>query len=112
MIHRITLVAALLLLSLSSMGQEASQFPEADEHRAAALTYRIIDAPNGTYGYDILSNGRLFVHQTNVPGLPGNEGCRTREQAEQLAALVITKIQKGEMPPTVTAEELNALNIR
>jgi hypothetical protein len=112
MMHRFALIAVLFLLSLSSRGQEATQFPSTDEHRAAALTYRIIDAPNGTYGYDILSNGRLFVHQTNVPGLPGNEGCRTREQAEQLAALVITKVQKGEMPPTVTTEELKELGIQ
>jgi hypothetical protein len=106
------LATVLLLMTLSSNGQEATPFPSATEHRAAELTYRIIDAPNGTFGYDILSDGRLFVHQTNLPGMPGNEGCATREQAEQLAQLVISKIRKGEMPPTVTAEELKALSIR
>jgi hypothetical protein len=92
--------------------EPATQFPTAAEHTQAELTYRIIDAPNGTYGYDILSDGRLFVHQTNLPGLPGNEGCRTKADAETLAAFVIAKIQRGEMPPSVTTEELDSLKIR
>jgi hypothetical protein len=111
MMQRIAMATVLLLMTLSSKGQEAASFPSATEHRAAELSYRIIDAPNGTFGYDILSDGRRLVHQTNLPGMPGNEGWATREQAEQLAQLVIGKIQKGEMPPSVTAEELNDLNI-
>jgi len=92
--------------------QPATSFPAAGEHAKATLSYRIIDAPNGTYGYDILSDGRLFVHQTNLPGLPGNEGCTTKADAEKLAAFVIAKIQKGEMPPSVTTAELDSLKIR
>lgn len=90
----------------------AAEFPKAAEHAQAALEYRIIDAPNGTFGYDILSNGRLFVHQTNLPGRPGIEGCRTREEAERLAAFVMDKIRRGEMPPSVTQEELDSLKIQ
>lgn len=95
----------------SESAQPAAQFPSATAHATAALTYRIIPAPNGTFGYDILSDGQLLIHQTNLPGRAGNEGCRTREQAERLAQLVITKIQRGEMPPTVSQEELKTLVI-
>ncbi len=90
----------------------AVQFPAAAEHAQAQLTFSIIDAPNGTFGYDILSDGKLFIHQTNIPGQPGNEGCKTREQAEKLAGLIVEKMKKGEMPPTVTTEELKALKIQ
>ncbi len=86
-------------------------FPEAGEHAAAALAHTIIDAPNGTFGYDILSDGALLIHQVNMPGQPGNEGCRTREDAEKLAVFVIGKIKKGEMPPTVTEAELKELGL-
>ena len=88
-----------------------SQFPAAGEHTSATLTSTVIDAPNGTFGYDILSNGKLFVHQTNLPGQPGNNGCKTKADAEKLAALVIEKIRKGEMPPTVNSAELKELGI-
>ena len=86
-------------------------FPAPDSQQGAALTYRIIDAPNGTFGYEILSDGRLFVHQANLPSMPGNEGCKTKADAEKLADYVIEKIKKGEMPPTVTPEELKTLGM-
>lgn len=89
-----------------------AEFPSASEHAQAELSYRIIDAPNGTFGYDILSDGKLFIHQTNIPGQSGNEGCRTKEQAEKLALLIVGKMEKGEMPPTVTIEEIKNLDIR
>ena len=34
--------------------------------REVRASYRIIDAPNGTFGYDILSDGRRLVHQQHV----------------------------------------------
>ncbi len=84
----------------------AMSAPTPGDPGSAALSVVVIDAPNGTFGYDILSDGKLLIHQPNIPGLPGNEGCRTREDAEKLAALVMDKIRKGEMPPTVSNEEL------
>lgn len=93
-------------------GDAAPGFPASDSLQGAALSYRIINAPNGSFGYDILNGNRLFVHQTNLPGMPGNEGCRTKVDAEKLAAFVIDKIRKGEMPPTVTPEELKTLGLK
>jgi len=77
----------------------------------ATITHRIIDAPNGTYGYEILADGKLLVRQTNIPGQPGNAGCVTKTDAEKLATLVAVKVKRGEMPPTVTKEELQQLSI-
>lgn len=77
----------------------------------ATITHRLIDAPNGTFGYEILADGKLLVRQTNVPGQPGNTGCTTKADAEQLAVLVSDKVKRGEMPPTVTKEELQQLSI-
>ena len=77
----------------------------------ATITHRIVDAPNGTYGYEILADGKLLVRQTNIPAQPGNTGCATKADAEKLAALVADKVKRGEMPPTVTEEELHHLNI-
>lgn len=113
------LIAALFIAASGSafaQQQEAASatsvaFPDAGAHSDAKLTARIIEAPNGTFGYEVLSDGALFVRQTNVPGRPGNNGCPTREQAEKLSALVTEKIQRGEMPPTVTLEELKALGL-
>ena len=75
------------------------------------LTYTIINAPNHTYGYDVFSDGKLVIHQKSIPAMPGNEGFKTKADAEKVEKLVIDKIKKGEMPPTVTIEELQKLKV-
>ena len=43
--------------------------------------------------------------------MPGNEGFKTKADAEKVAQLVIDKIRKGEMPPTVTIKEMKKLKV-
>ncbi len=87
------------------------QFPEANLNTSPTLTYKTIDAPGHTYGYDVFADGNLMIHQTSVPALPGIEGFKTKEAATKVALLVIEKIKKGEMPPTVSVDEMKQLNL-
>lgn len=87
------------------------QFPSASQVQESKLTYKIIEALNGTFGYQVHADGRLLINQTSIPALPGNNGFRTRQQAAKVAELVITKIRKGEMPPTVMVEDLKKLGV-
>jgi hypothetical protein len=84
---------------------------QADSYANAKIIAKIIPSANNTYGYDIFIYGKPLVHQLNIPGLPGNEGFTTREQAQKVAEFVIKKIRNNEMPPTVTIEELNTLGV-
>jgi hypothetical protein len=84
----------------------STKFPEAGEFNNSKFTYKIINCANKTFGYDIFADGKLLIHQTTVPGQPGMEGFSKPESAEKVANLVIVKIKKGEMPPTVTKEEM------
>jgi hypothetical protein len=95
----------------STAREVAAEAPAARDMSGSMLTHRIIDAPNGTYGYEVFMDGKLFVRQTSLPGRPGVEGCPTRQQAEDLASLVANKIRSGAMPPTVSAEELTSLGL-
>jgi hypothetical protein len=94
---------------LPAQANSTTSFPTTPS--TATITHRIIDAPKGTYGYEILADGKLLVRQTNVPGQPGNTGCATKADAENLATLVAGKVKRGEMPPTVAKEELQQLSI-
>jgi hypothetical protein len=89
----------------------AATLPETNAYANTTLTYKIIDAPHHTYGYDVFGDGRLMFHQTNVPALPGNEGFSTKEDATKVALLVIDKIRKGEMPPTISINEMKTLGV-
>ena len=77
----------------------------------AEITIKIIPSANKTFGYDILLYGRPLVHQSNIPGLPGNEGFTTKERAQTVAEFVVKKIRNNEMPPTVTIEDLNNMGV-
>ncbi len=90
--------------------QAAAQFPKAGAFVHDTLTYKIIDAPNHTFGYSVLANGKLMIQQKSIPAMPGNEGFKTKAAAEKVVQLVIGKIKKGEMPPTVSIEEMKKLN--
>ena len=114
-----TRLAVILLLAISfALSVHAQQQPTQENAAAQAsastntkLTSKIIDAPNHTYGYDVFADRKLLIHQTSIPALPGNEGCKTKADASKVAQLVISKIKKGEMPPTVTIEELKKLKV-
>lgn len=71
--------------------------------------FKIIKAPENTWGYDIYISKKLVIHQINIPGQTGDQGFRTKKQAEAVARLVVAKVGKGEMPPSVTQAELAKL---
>lgn len=93
----------------SSSPAVQTQFPASDAFANSKVTYKVIDAANKSFGYDIFADGRLLIHQPSVPGLPGNKGFDTKQSAEKIAELVIKKIKKGEMPPTISIEEMKKL---
>lgn len=77
----------------------------------AEIVTKIIPSANNTFGYDILLYGKPFIHQPNLPGLPGNEGFSTQEKAQTVAEFVMEKIRNNEMPPTVRMEDLNSMGV-
>jgi len=55
------------------------------------------------------AESKLMIHQPTIPGVPGNEGFKTKEAAQKVVDLVLSKINKGEMPPIVTFKGLKKL---
>jgi hypothetical protein len=96
-------------LSTGSPVQEIEQ--KENPYTIADLTTKIILSVNNTFGYNIFLYGRLFVHQPNIPGLPGNEGFSTEAEAQKVAEFVVKKIRNNEMPPTMTIEDLNTMGV-
>jgi hypothetical protein len=63
------------------------------------------------WGYDIFMHDKLYVHQPNVPAVAGKHGFSNEEDARKVANLIISKVINHIMPPTVSVEELDSLNI-
>jgi Domain of unknown function (DUF4907) len=74
-----------------------------------SIHYKIIDGAAQTFGYDIYKHNRMIIHQPSIPCLPGNKGFTRKEDAQKTAMLVIEKIRKGVMPPTISLQEMKWL---
>lgn len=61
------------------------------------------------WGYDILIDGKIKVHQPFIPAVQGRKGFDTQEKAKKAAALMIQKLEQKIMPPRLTIEELDSL---
>jgi preprotein translocase subunit SecD len=73
------------------------------------ITYKIIKADDNTWGYDIYMDNKKVIHQPNIPGVSSNKGFSTEKKADKAAKLIVKKIKLGQMPPTVSLEELRAI---
>jgi hypothetical protein len=75
------------------------------------FTFQVIDAPNKTFGYNILVDGTPFIRQTSIPAVAGIEGFKTAAQAEKVAQLLIEKMKKSAALPAVSLDELKQLGV-
>jgi hypothetical protein len=70
-----------------------------------------VDPPGSGYGYDVMIDKRPYLHQPNIPAVPGNNGFSSEENAKKAAGLVVYKIRHNIMPPTIDPKELDSLGV-
>ncbi len=63
------------------------------------------------WGYDVSIDGKLYVHQPNIPAVGGNKGFKSEADARATGNLAIEKIREGVIPPTISVEELKAIGV-
>ena len=80
-------------------------------YKDAEIKAVIISSEDNTFGYDIYVYDAILIHQPSRPGVSGNLGFTTEEDALKVAELVIIKMRNNEMPPTVTMQELQELGV-
>ena len=78
---------------------------------AASKKYnsRIYQTEIDQFGYDIYQDSVVIIHQPIIPGLQGNKGFATKDDAQKVANLVVQKMEKGIMPPTISLHELDSV---
>jgi hypothetical protein len=116
---KILLLLAIFALSISAKAQTQEPYKQPTREVITGSTtykysFKIIDGQNHTYGYDIYRDQETsaYIHQPNIPGAQGNDGFKTKMDAQKTAKFVITKLAKGEIPPTVTTEDLKKMNVQ
>ena len=67
--------------------------------------------PSGNgWGYDVLVNGKLFIKQSFIPAIEGNESFAKKEDALKVATLVVTRLKQKEIP-VIKLEDLRDIGI-
>ncbi|OQP65358.1 hypothetical protein A3860_16965 [Niastella vici] len=91
--HKLVLLAAILIAVSSTFYLLAvKQAPSAN-----GLHYNCFKTENG-WGYDVLYNERVLIHQPMIPGKSGGSGFDSEKAAGADAKTVIEKIKSGEFP--------------
>jgi hypothetical protein len=62
------------------------------------------------WGYDILTDGKIYIHQNIIPAIPGEYGFRTKEDALAVGQKVYERVMAGKMP-MVSMEEVKELGV-
>jgi hypothetical protein len=79
------------------------------ELRQPDISVEIFRTYNGGYGYNILVDNKLLVHQPHIPTIASNRSFETAQSARSVADLVVEKVRAKQMPPSLTAEEVRRI---
>jgi len=91
--HKLVLLAAILFAAGSTVFMLAVK-PAPPKN---GLSYNVFNTGKG-WGYDVLVNDHIIIHQPFIPGASGTNGFSTEEAAGNDAKSVIEKIKSGEFP--------------
>jgi len=79
-----------------------------DSVQGDSIQIKIFEINDG-YGYEIFLHQEKVVYQPTVPVIEGNSSFSTQEFARETALLVSSKIRAGVIPPSISADEMEAL---
>jgi hypothetical protein len=91
--HKLVLLAAILIAAGSTFFLLAVK-PAPPKN---GLYYNCFKTEQG-WGYDVLVNERIIIHQPMIPGKQGVAGFNSEQEAGADAQSVIEKIKSGEFP--------------
>jgi hypothetical protein len=63
------------------------------------------------WGYDIVVDGKLMIHQPHIPAISGYKGFESKDKALVTAEFVVSKIRNKIVPPSVSVHELDSLGV-
>jgi hypothetical protein len=118
MLFCLTAIAQPQPAGLSKVQQDSVRQEMASQKRAvvaqfakAQLTVMVTCVGNSQFGYYILADGNILIDQKNIPAVNGNKGFVSEAEAKRTAEFAIKKLKQGEMPPTISVNDLRRLKI-
>lgn len=82
-----------------------------EEVDSEELSLKITDSEYGGFGFEILQGENTLIIQPHIPAVPGMKGFETKEQATIIGNYMIYKINNGIMPPSISVQDLDSLEV-
>jgi hypothetical protein len=104
----------LLGINVSAIAQNPAQaIPKKQDYGILykyndTLQYETYPLPKG-WGYRLYVRYKLLVNQPNIPAVSGNVLFKKETDARKIAKLASSKVANGQIPPTLTVEEVQKL---
>ena len=76
-----------------------------------SLSLKITDSEHTGFGFEILQGTSPLIIQPHIPAIQGIKGFETEEQAAIIGNYMIYKINNGIMPPSISVQDLDSLEI-
>lgn len=108
---RLKVLLSFCLLPFCAISLSQKRNTASLQKKNPSYSYTTLANSDRSFGYDIYVNGKLLIHQPTIPAVQGNNGFSSKDAVSKVALLVIGKIKKGEMPPTVSIDELEKLAV-
>ena len=95
-----------VLLITVYLSQSKKKNTNNDMLQVESATFKVADG----WGYNILVDHKIFIHQEAVPAIGGNKTFLKKEDAEKTAALIVQKISNKKVP-SVSKDELDSMHV-
>ncbi|MCG2613884.1 DUF4907 domain-containing protein [Terrimonas sp. NA20] len=100
--HTITVLLSSLLVSITILAYKTRRQPVKEAARYSAEVFSVW---NG-WGYDILVDDSVIIHQESIPSIGRGIPFPEKKQAQQAANLVLEKLSNSDDLPTLTKDEV------
>jgi flagellar basal body-associated protein FliL len=101
------IIAGIILLGAAAYAIYFFEYKKKSDY--VFVQVRATQNANG-WGYEILTDGKVYIKQDFIPAIPGRRSFETKEQALAVGNKVLYKIEHKQMP-VITPAELKEMNI-
>jgi hypothetical protein len=89
-----------------------TRFTRCNSHKGMKyITSKTIHSDSLGWGYEILANDTVLIHQVFIPAVQGKKGFVSEDQAKTIAHLLIKKMSTSKDLPQITIQELDSCGI-
>lgn len=76
-----------------------------DHEKKVVISLETFKSASGNWGYEILADGKVYIHQEFVPSLEGEQPFLSKKEAQKVGRAVLKKMST-QNTPTLTREEV------